>query len=106
MRLVCLRRRMLLTIAQVVVQPIRDLLDHCCWMQVEGILHIRLICGISVSVLDVLLLDQAGHYTLRPYGHVLWLHGHCVIQLLLHDRHHWLLCLLAVCAADICCSED
>ncbi len=75
-------------------------------MQVEGILHIRIVSSISLPILHVLFLDEAGHHTLCPYGHVLWIHGHRLIQLLLHDRHYWLLCLLAVCQADICCRED
>ncbi len=75
-------------------------------MQVEGLLHIRIICSIPLPILHVLFLDEAGHNTLCPYGHVLWIHGHRLVQLLLHDRHYWVLCLLAVCQADICCSED
>lgn len=75
-------------------------------LQVEGIFHIRIFGCLPLSIFHVLLLDQAGHHAICANGHVLWLHGNHILQLLLHDWYHWVLCLLAVCAANIRRSQN
>ena len=75
-------------------------------LQVEGILHLWILCRLPVPVLHLLLLDQVGHHQICANGNVFWLHGDYLLQLLLYDRHNWVLCVLDICAANICCGQN
>lgn len=72
----------------------------------EGIFHIWVLCRLPLPVLHLLFLDQVGHHQICANGNVLWLHGNHLLQLFLYDRHNWLLCVLDICAANICCGQD
>ena len=74
--------------------------------QVAGVLHIWVVCRISVPVLLVLFLHQAGHHQSCAYDHVFQLHADRVICLLLPDRHNRLLRNIYICEADFCQRED
>ena len=71
-------------------------------LQVESLLHIRLLSHLPVPILDVLLLDKAGHHQGGPHADVLWLHGNGVVCLLHFDRHHWILQLLHFLQVGTC----
>ena len=75
-------------------------------LQVAGILHIWIIRSVPLPVFPLLLLHKAGHHQDSAHAHVLWVHGHCLICLLLPDRHDWILCMLPIRQEDILCRQD
>lgn len=75
-------------------------------MQVEGVLHVRVVCSLPVPVLTVLLLYQVGYYQGCANGHVLQLHVGHLLRLFLPDRHYRILCHLRLYTSYIRECED